>query len=442
MPAPSAPPPPAARQLPRFLFARLVRGPAYALLRRTTIEWRGLRRRLGSRGRSTGPADLRVLFYSPANLNTLDGSTIWVQAVSRILALGGRARLTIPLRAAERRDLVTGPLRAMPEVRIVDRTGSRRWVGRRPSGMTPPEAADVLEWFDAAERFDVVLLRGYRVCLAAARRRRFRGRLWSAYVVEPELDLDDPEYRAGLAAIASASRYLLAQTEAMRRLTEEVVPGARGRTILLPPAIPDEPVARADPDRPVRRMIYTGKFHPFYAVEQLIDMLTRLRVEMPDLEFHVAGDKIMWQVDDTDYRDRMERLLRDTPGLVWHGGLDRQAVERLTAQGGVALSVWDGRFGPTMNGLVMSTKLLDYASVGVPVVLTRTPAQEELLGADYPLFVDAVEDALPAIRRALNDPALYRAAAGRTFEASRPYTYSAVRRRLDPYLPEPGRAVE
>jgi galactokinase len=87
-----------------------------------------------------------------------------------------------------------------------------------------------------------------------------------------------------------------------------------------------------------------------------------------------------------------------------------------------------------MNDLVVSTKLLDYAAAAVPIVLTRTPTQAELLGEEYPLFVTEVDEALEVLRRVLADGALYRGAAERAFEASRAYTYPAIHELIAPYL--------
>jgi glycosyltransferase involved in cell wall biosynthesis len=235
--------------------------------------------------------------------------------------------------------------------------------------------------------------------------------------------------------IAAASRHVVVQSEGMRRLLESVVPQARGRTITLPPGIPETTSRRADPGRPVQRLLYTGKFHPFYPVERMIEFLVELRRDaLPDLEFHVAGDKIMNVERDPGYAARMRGLLETTPGVIWHGSLPREEVVDLVAQGGVALNVWDYGHGPRMNELVVSTKLLDYASVGVPVVLTRTPTQLELYGEDYPLFVDAVDDALPLLRRVLTEPDLYRLTAERSYEASRAFTYPRIHSQIASYL--------
>ncbi len=379
------------------------------------------------------PAEtIRVLLYSPANLNQVDGSTIWVQSVVETLLAGPRVQVTVPLRAPQRRAIVSGPLAAMDRVDVVD---IHPRLAARNLGLTTTQALDLIERLDRDRPFDAVILRSFQLCLRATERESLRDRIWSAYVLEPERDQDDPAYRADMARIASFSRHVVVQSAAMRDLLGSIVPEAHGRTILLPPAIPDEPPARADPSMPVRRLLYTGKFHPFYPVDRMIDTTTALRAEgLPDLELHVAGDKIVRLPEDPTYAPDLERRLRTTPGVVWHGGLSREATARLLGHGGVALSLWDYRHGSHMNDLVVSTKLLDYAAVGLPVVLTRTSTQEEVLGTDYPLFVDDLDEASPIIRRALTDPGLYKAAAERTFAAGRAFTYSAVQAAIAPYL--------
>jgi glycosyltransferase involved in cell wall biosynthesis len=378
----------------------------------------------------------RVLLYSPANLNVVDGSSIWVQSVAETLHVGPEVEVVLPLRAPVRRDVITRLLRRLPRVELLEPDRASRW--RSPYGLGIADALDLIERLDRHRPFDAIVLRSFELCLAAVERPRLRDRLWSCYVLEPERGIDDPTYLAEMARIAVGSRYLVAQSEEMRALTEWAVPAARGRTILLPPAIPAAPAHRADPDRIVRRLIYTGKFHPFYQVDRLVEVFGELRAALPELEFHVVGDKIHRPKDDAAYAPSVEQALTSTPGLVWHGAIPRDEVEALVARGGIALSLWDYRHGSRMNDLVISTKVLDYASVGVPVVLNRTAAQETMLGADYPLFVRRADEALPLLRRLFTDPALYRVAAEATFSGSRAFTYPAVFDRLEPFLAGPG----
>jgi glycosyltransferase involved in cell wall biosynthesis len=367
---------------------------------------------------------IHVLFYSPANLNQLDGSAVWVPGVVETLLADPRVHVTIPLRAPVRRPVITGVLRSLPRVTVVD---VHPRIAARRIGLSTTGALDLIERLDRERPADVILLRSHKLCLAATDRPALRGRTWSTYILEPERDVDDPAYRAEMDRIARFSRAVLVQSEGMRALLESAVPSTVGRTLLLPPAIPGAAGPRSDPARPVRRLIYTGKFHPFYPVDLLIDITAGLRADaVPDLELHIAGDQFTPHADLPGYGPALERRLRSTPGVVWHGGLSRAATARLVAEGGVAVSLWDYRYGSHMNDLVVSTKLLDYAAAGAPVVLTRTPTQADILGADYPLFVDDLAAAGEVIRRAVTDPVTYRQAAERAFAASRAFTYDAV----------------
>jgi len=373
----------------------------------------------------------RVLLYSPANLNVMDGSSIWVQSVAETFATGLDVQVVLPLKAPERRRLISGALRAVDRVEVLEPERFRPRV--LPSGLDVEAVLDWVERLDRDQPFDVLAFRSFEVCLAAAARPALRDRLWSTYILEPERDIASAEYLEAMGRIASASEYVVCQSEEMRALIEHLVPGARGRTILLPPAIPAA-VPRADPARPARRLIYTGKFHPFYAVPELIDAFVQLRDRYPTLEFHAVGDKIWRTSEDHAYADALEARLGRTEGLAWHGAISRAAVAALLAEGGVALSVWDHRHGSRWNDLVVSTKLLDYCAAGLPVVLNRTIAQEAILGPDYPLFIDDIREVPAVLDALLGDDGLYRWAAARCWDATRRFTYEAVLGDLEPYL--------
>ncbi|MBI2776430.1 MAG: glycosyltransferase family 4 protein [Chloroflexi bacterium] len=376
----------------------------------------------------------RVCLYSPADLNLVSGSSIWVQSVAETFHAGPDVEVVLPLRAPERRRLITDLLRRLPRVELVDPRRQRRFVP--PTGLYSTEALDLIETLDREAPFDAIVLRSFPYCLAAIERPQIRDRLWSTYILEPERDIEDPAHVAQLAAIAEASRYVLVQSEEMRALFEAAVPAGRGKTIILPPAVP-APGSEGVPSSiaPIaQRIVYAGKFHPFYPVPRMIDFLEALRLEHPAFEFHVIGDMIFRLPDGHEWADELERRLTDTDGVVWHGALARDAVIELLASGGIALSLWDYRHGSTMNDLVVSTKLLDYCLAGLPVILNRTPAQEAILGRDYPLFVRTPDEALPLIEALLADRDLYRRAAERCRAAAEGFAYPRAYAGLAPYL--------
>jgi glycosyltransferase involved in cell wall biosynthesis len=371
---------------------------------------------------------IRIALYGDVNLNIIDGSAIWLASLTQVLHRIERTRQTVLRKAPERRDLVTAELAALPRVRLVGPTTGRP--------LTPAQALDELERLDRAEPFDLLVLRGYALARQAARRPQLAGRLW-VYLTDIEQDpaavIDDD--RAELTAIAEASDRLLCQTEQLRGHLEGLTPAAANRTILLPPmvapAFVDAAAARPARPRRARRLFYAGKFAPGWGVLEMVAAFSRLRARHPDLELHVAGDKVHDPPDDPGFRPAVEAALTGSDGLVWHGGVTRTEVAALLADTDIALSPRDHRLD---DSLELSTKVLEYGAAGVPVVCNRTTINAELLGRDYPLFIDAIDDLEAVLDDAVGDDRRWRRAGDLARTVAAGFTYDRVADLLRPHL--------
>ena len=370
---------------------------------------------------------LRALVYGDVNLNILDGSAIWVQSMCEALSRAG-VDVRVLLKAPVETGRLVDPLRALPGVTVVDPFVTGRAPGR--TALTPDAAVTILEGLDTEESADLVVVRGLRLVTAAAASTRLRGRLWTYLtdIAQSPLDMDDDQ-RDRLAAIAHASRWMLCQTEELRSLIEATVPGTGGRCVLWSPIVPapeveiGERTQAADP----LRLVYTGKFAPLWNTLEMTRLPALLAEEGVTAEVHMVGDKIHDVPDDPEWSARMRTALESTPGVFWHGGKPRQEAMALAASGDLGLS-WRA---PEMDAsLELSTKVLEFGVLGVPVLLNRTPMHEALLGADYPLFVADESDIAAACARLSREPGLLAAVSTRITEAVAPYRMEAAVDRL------------
>jgi glycosyltransferase involved in cell wall biosynthesis len=117
-------------------------------------------------------------------------------------------------------------------------------------------------------------------------------------------------------------------------------------------------------------------------------------------------------------------------GVIWHGGQPRAEAMRLAAAGDIGLS-W--RHPDLDASLELSTKVLEFGQLGLPVILNRTPMHEALLGADYPLFAASLDD-VADVAAAATDPAVFALAAARTAAAAAEFTLERAAGRLRSYL--------
>lgn len=341
---------------------------------------------------------VEALVYGDVNLNILDGSAIWVQSMSEALSRAG-VRVRVLLKAPIETDRLVAPIRALPGVEVIDPFSNPVSSGLVDDGepLATPTAVDLLCRLDAARRADLIVVRGLRLVSGVARNEQLSGRLWTYLTDIPQsVEKVSENIRDTLGDIAAASRFMLCQTEELRCHLEGLVPQAAGRCILWPPIVPAPDFALPErhldgvgsPDRPLR-LVYTGKFAADWNTLEMTELPAALRDAGVTAELHMVGDKIHEENDLPGWSDRMREALRSTDGVIWHGGLPRQDAMRLAASADLGLSWRD----PSMDAsLEMSTKVLEFARLEVPVLVNRTPMHEDLLGIDYPFFVATVED--------------------------------------------------
>ena len=360
----------------------------------------------------------RVLVYGDANLNVIDGSAIWVQSAVEVFARAG-CEVSVLLRTKVRTRRHLGPLEDLAGVTIVD-PFEDRLVGREAGDrLDVGQAAVLMRRLDEQAPFDLLLLRGFELISRVLDEGGFEGRLWTYLTDFPQTIAGmDTETSDRLADIARASRYMLCQTEELRSFLETTVPDACGRCVLFSPVVPAPefavPPPRTAAGTPLK-LVYSGKFAPLWNTLEMTELPARLAERGVAAELHAVGDKIQDDPLDLTFRDRMGRALRSTPNVIWHGGRSRQEAMRLAAAADVGLGWRD----PAMDAsLELSTKVLEYGSTGLPVVLNRTPMHEALLGVDYPLFGRTEDDVVEALVAAARQPDLYALAAARCTAAA------------------------
>jgi glycosyltransferase involved in cell wall biosynthesis len=210
--------------------------------------------------------------------------------------------------------------------------------------------------------------------------------------------------------------------------------------VLFPPVLPALDIHR-DPERKAAgsgaplRLVYTGKFAPRWNTLEMTRLPAMLADRGVPAEVHMVGDKVHDDPKDPTYKRRMRESLGEVgapsvPGVIWHGGQPRAEAMRLAAAGDVGLS-W--RHPELDASLELSTKVLEFGQLGLPVILNRTPMHEALLGADYPLFAASIEDVADAAASVL-DPAVFELAAARTSAAAASFALDRAAARLRAYL--------
>jgi glycosyltransferase involved in cell wall biosynthesis/spore maturation protein CgeB/SAM-dependent methyltransferase len=406
------------------IHVRAKSGPAQTLLREIAL----IRGRIDAQPPVTREDVIpsrRIAVYGDLNLNLIDGSAVWAASLVQVLAGLEDVAVDLFLKTRLRSTQVLGAVLDLPNVRLVE-----PGLGGESPPLEPDEAVARILAADAGRHYDAIILRGHRLCVAAARHPALAGRLWVYLTDIPQqASLLDASWRSSLADIAAASRYVLCQTAALEELLQHSVPAMQGKTRRLPPMVPPLPAgarrAAAAAGDGVLRMAYAGKFAPLWGIREMLEVADRLAERGVRFELHVYGDKIHNPADDPGFRDEVRERLDGTAGVTWHRGVARTTL--LEALRSMDLG-WAWR-SPELedNTLELSTKVLEYGLCGLPVLMARGPANVAAFGDDYPLFARTTTDIVDLLATAASDRGLLRDAGTRTTGVAAAHTFDRIR---------------
>lgn len=359
-----------------------------------------------------------ILVHADVNLNLIDGSTVWLQSICTCLLQMPNVRLVIVAREPVTNRVIVDPILALG-AELLD---TETILGRK-TGTRVPAAADVAAAIDRLNMLRapaLIVVRGEAPLKALAANERLRHKIWAYWLRRP--DLMSPQDDSDTFLVADAFSKILVQSEGTKAVLETCYGIDAHKILTVPPMVPPEAFAiRADPPSSPEglRVVYSGKFDRDYSVEQFADLRTLMALHRIDVDVHMVGDKFNAVRDDPSFVSRMQGKLRNTPGLVWHGGLPRVDAMRIMASAAFGLCVRSAKYD---SSLEVSTKLLEFCALSVPPILNRTDIHEALLGKDYPFFADDMQGIASALSIYQRNRPLYEEARERVRDRVRRYS--------------------
>lgn len=227
----------------------------------------------------------------------------------------------------------------------------------------------------------------------------------------------------------------ICQTEEMRRIATGYLQNADEIKVgILPPHVPD---AEGDFDQLFSyrehptKLAYTSKFFKDWRADKMLAIIKAARIDGHDITLEVAGDQFRADKDDPYFAANVKYLLSKTEGVTWHGRTTRRGAQEIIRRADIGI----GWRAPTLDDSTeLSTKILEYGALARPSIINRTPMHEQLLGSDYPLFANTIDDFRSLIYRLSEMKAEVEYAARRCYEASRSFWYTNVLKQFMTWL--------
>lgn len=386
---------------------------------------------------------IKILLFGFININVMDGSAVFLSGVTAMLAQSNNLEIDLVLANPVHRDLLLKSIINLPNVNIISpykdvhfTEQKLEWLNK--GQMSHYEAGEVINHYWNKNDYDWLFIRGMEV-------------VEQLLYINPSILLKSLTYVTGIThegqelsehkqqtieQIFSKSAYLLCQTQEMKDFLvvkfKDIL--APEKIIDLNPMIPDttsdfnEVFVKKDQ---YNKLCYTGKFDINWNSIPIVISFKELQEKVPDMVLEVAGDKFSYSPDYPDFKKEMSYLLNKTYNLNWYGAVSRNRARDLIIQSDIGIT-W--RHKDMDSSLELSTKLLEYGSLGKAVVLNPTPMHIRIFGEDYPLYADTQEDFIRVVYDAATNPEVYEKAARRMFEVSQNFTYTQTLNKLLPVM--------
>lgn len=386
---------------------------------------------------------IKILLFGFINLNVMDGSAVFLSGITAMLAQSENLEIDLVLANPVQRDLLLKPLLNLPNVNIISpykdiafTDKELDWLSK--GQMSHYEAGEVINHYWNQKDYDWLFIRGMEVVeqLLYINQSIFSKALVYVTGITHEGQQLSEHKQQVIEQIFSKSAHLLCQTIEMKEFLLKRFNHVleQNKIIHLNPMIPD-----TTPDfnevfikKPAyNKLCYTGKFDINWNSIPIVVSFKELQEQIPDLVLEIAGDKFSYSPDYPDFKSEMLYFLNNTENLNWYGAVSRNRARDLIIQSDIGIT-W--RHKDMDTSLELSTKLLEYGSLGKAVILNPTEMHKRIFGEDYPLYADTKEDFVRVVSDAVKNPEVYEKAARRMFDASQNFTYTQTLNRLLPIL--------
>nr|WP_163503431.1 glycosyltransferase [Halomonas socia] len=366
----------------------------------------------------------RVLICGNPDLNYIDGSSIWSQTIALATAATGDADVDFLTRSTPVRDELYGPLKAVDNLSIIDGSDRKHWQGSGFTRITPQMMAELTVKLDRDNPYDVIVVRGLDIATSLLDAPDVLAKCWMYLTDIPQSVADYmAEQRLSMQRIAKGCHRLLCQSQGFTALWKSLVPELdTDKVRLYTPVIPDMPKDLLPLNQRPIRAIYAGKFKDDWMTLEMAESWRSIYCQIPGSELMMVGDKIHEEPNQSGYAQRMQCALQTTPGLSWLGAQPRKAVQHQLQQARVGLSWRDESMNDTVE---YSTKILEYGGAGCAAILNRNSLHEELLGENYPLFVNSRDEFEAKLALALSDTQVAEQAASALQQLALHHTFSS-----------------
>lgn len=225
---------------------------------------------------------LSVLVYGDVDLNYIDGSSVWLTSMIKMLAEGENILTDVLLKSKIKHRLLVDEMSNVKKTKIIDpRSLFPNYSFENGLRMNVREAVEIIQKLDEKNHYHVIIVRGLDL-VNELKDNEVLSKKTIPYITNFEHDASkiSMKEKRVLQEIYQRFPRIFMQTPEMRRSFSMIIEQKPKKVALLYPMIPNitkTPVFRNKNSQ----IVYTGKFAADWYIEELLDIFEKLNFFVP-----------------------------------------------------------------------------------------------------------------------------------------------------------------
>ncbi len=331
----------------------------------------------------------KILLYGDLTLNIVDGSSVWLASVAKLLSQDKNNVVDILLKDKLTTDVLAGELLFRDNISLLE---ADEFVSKTPF-VDPSNIVNVMKAVDSLRDYSCIIVRGFEAVEAIVKDDYLSSKLipYLTNFCHDKEKITENE-KAKLSYIYKRVNQFFVQTVQMGDYLKEVLSVDGAKFQILNPMIFKDSIKA--PQKKKKSIVYAGKLAKQWNILELIEIMDRLYEVDKEITLHMIGDKF-----NRDLAGRKEEILnkfKSMPNVVFYGSLPKAETTEIINSCELGYSFRSETIDND-ESLELSSKVLEYCFCGVPLVLRRTKMHSDVLGEDYPLYTESVDECVEKI---------------------------------------------
>lgn len=334
----------------------------------------------------------KILLYGDVDLNIVDGSSVWLVNLAKLLVRDSQNHVDILLKKPISNPILVGELQPHYRIRLLNSA----YYCHKIKEVDDSNIVKVIREIDELRDYSCMIIRGLPIMKAVINAPFIEKVI--PYLTDFCHDKDkiSAEEKAFLKHLYEKVKAYFVQTQAMKDYLIDVLQvDGRKYHILYPIVFPMKEAKTHYP----KSIVYAGKIAKNWNISELVDIMEELYEYDPEITLHMIGDK--FNLDMVDQKATLLDKFHSMPNIHFYGSLPRHQVMDIMNCCELGYS-FRSRKVDHDHSLEVSVKLLEYIQAQVPMILRKTKMHEDILGKDYPLFVENTQECISKIKQVMN----------------------------------------